>query len=82
MIIVCPFPIHREFSQQADLASRLYRKFTPMAQETATDIWDVMTKIQDRMIKTIRLHNFEKYISIAHKTNGNEFFHEVHFLFS
>ena len=36
-----------------------------------------MTKAQDRLIKTIRGRNFEKYISVAHKDNGDDFFLEV-----
>jgi hypothetical protein len=36
-----------------------------------------MTKAQERFIKTIRSRNFEKYISVAHKDNGDDFFHEV-----
>ena len=36
-----------------------------------------MTKAQDRLIKSIRTRNFEKFISVAHKDNGDDFFHEV-----
>jgi hypothetical protein len=36
-----------------------------------------MTKIHDRLIKNIRSRNFAKFISIAHKDNGEDFFQEV-----
>lgn len=77
MINVCPFPIQRELSQQTDLAARLYRESTPVTQMSATDIWDVMIKAHDKMTKIIRLYNFEKYIFVGHKDNGDDFFHGV-----
>ena len=36
-----------------------------------------MTKAKEKLIKNIRSKNFEKYISVAHKDNGEEFFDEV-----
>ena len=36
-----------------------------------------MTKAKDRLIKKIHSQNFEKFISVAHKDNGEDFFHEV-----
>ncbi len=70
----------REISSAADTAARLYREATPEAQRTATDVWNVMTKAQDRLIKSIRSRNFEKFISVAHKDNGDDFFNEVSLL--
>ena len=70
----------REISNAADTAARLYREQTPEALRSAPEIWDAMTKAQDRLIKTIRSRNFEKYISVAHKDNGDDFFDEVPFL--
>ena len=61
----------------ADTATTLYCEATPKALKGAPKIWDAMTKIQDRLIKNIRSHNFEKFISVAHKDNGDDFFHEV-----
>lgn len=52
--------------QQTVLVAWLYHKSTLAAQKIATNIWDVMTKPQNKMIKTIYLHNFEKYIYVAH----------------
>ena len=40
-------------------------------------VWDIMKKTQDRLIKSIRSQNFKKYISVAHKDNGEDFFYEV-----
>src|ERR1700737_4023975 len=40
-----------------------------------------MTKAQDKLIKSIRSQNFEKFISIAHKDNGKDFFYEVRLTF-
>jgi hypothetical protein len=67
----------REISAAADTVARLYRENTPEVWRSAPEIWDAITKAQDRLIKTIRSHNFEKYISVAHKDNGDDFFHEV-----
>ena len=36
-----------------------------------------MTKAQERMIKSICSRNFQKYISIVNKDNGNAFVSEV-----
>jgi hypothetical protein len=62
---------------QADLAVRHYRETTPVAERSATEIWNVMTKAQEKYIKSIRARSFEKYISVAHPDNGDDFFHEV-----
>jgi hypothetical protein len=67
----------REISVAADNAARVYRENTPEDRRFACEIWDAMTKAQERFIKTIRSRNFEKYISVAHKDNGDDFFHEV-----
>ena len=64
-----------------DLAVRHYREITPVAERTATEIWNVMTKAEERMIKSIRTRAFEKYISVAHPKNGDDFFHEVAFCY-
>jgi len=74
------FWFQREISQATDNAARLYRKRTPESLCSAPEIWDTMNKAQDKLIKTIRSGNFEKFISVAHKDNGKEFFYEV-FLF-
>ena len=72
--------MQRDISAQADLAVRHYRETTPVAERTATEIWDVMTKAQERMIKSIRARTFEKYISVTHPDNGEDFFHKVSLL--
>ena len=74
-ILICI--VQREISNAADIAARLYREATPEDRRSATEIWETMTKAQDRLIKTIRGRNFEKYISVAHKDNGDDFFLEV-----
>ena len=40
-----------------------------------------MTKAQEKLIKNIRTRNFEKFISVAHKDNGEDFFYEVRLRF-
>ena len=70
----------REISNVADTAARLYCEATPEALQSATKIWEAMTKAQDRLIKSIRSRNFEKFISVAHKDNGDDFFNEVSLL--
>ena len=37
----------------ADTAARLYREATPKDLMSAVEIWDAMTKAQDRLIKSI-----------------------------
>jgi len=71
--------VQREISNAADTAARRYRESTPHAQRTAPEIWDVMTKAQEKLIKSIRTRNFEKFISVAHKDNGDDFFNEVRY---
>jgi len=68
--------LQRDISLAADAAAIHYRESTPVHERTATDIWEVMTKAQEKAIKKLR-GGFEKYISVAHKDNGDEFFHEV-----
>ena len=60
-----------------DTAARLYREKTFEALMSATEIWDAMTKTQERLIKSIRFQNFEKFIFVAHKDNIDDFFLEV-----
>jgi hypothetical protein len=69
----------REISNAADIAARVYREATPEDRRSAPEIWDTMTKAQEKLIKNIRTRNFEKYISVAHKDNGEDFFNEVIF---
>jgi hypothetical protein len=40
-----------------------------------------MTKTQEKLIKSIRTRNFEKFIFVAHKDNGEDFFFEVRLRF-
>ena len=78
-----PFPciqicVHQsKISNAVDTAARLYREATPEDRGVALEIWDTMTKAHDRLIKNIRTRNFEKYISIAHKDNGKDYFLEA-----
>ena len=69
--------LQRDISAQADLALRHYHETTPVAERSPTEIWKVMSKAQERTIKSIRARSFEKYISVAHPDNGDVFFHEV-----
>jgi hypothetical protein len=66
-----------QISAASDTAARLYRENTPKALKSAPKIWKAMTKTQNRLIKTIRSRNFEKYIFVAYKDNGDDFFHKV-----
>ena len=75
---VCSF--QREISNASDIAARLYREATPEALRSSTEIWNAMTKAQEKLIKSIRSRNFEKFISVAHKDNGDDFFNEVSLL--
>ena len=83
MFMSVPYPtfcfFQREISNAADMAARLYREATPEALGSKIDIWDTMSKAQHRLIKSIRSRNFEKFISVAHKDNDDDFFNEVTF---
>ena len=69
--------VQKEISNAADTVARVYREATPDDRRSAPEIWDTMTKARDRLIKTIQSRNFEKYISVAHKNKGEDFFLEV-----
>ena len=70
----------RKLFAVVDAIDGLYCESTPVAQRTATNMWDVMTKAQDKMIKGILAQNFKKYISVAISNNDNDFFHKVPFI--
>ena len=72
--------MQRHILAQTDLAVRHYRETTPVAEMTATEVWNVMTKAQERTIKSTWALTFEKYISVAHPDNAEDFFHEVSLL--
>ena len=40
-----------------------------------------MLKAEQKMVKAIREKNFEKYVSVANKNNGDTYFDEVCLLF-
>jgi hypothetical protein len=48
---------------------------------SAIEIWDIMTKAQEKLIKSIRSRNFEKFNSVAYKDNGEKFFYKVRLRF-
>ena len=54
-----------------------YREATPAAERNALEVWEVMLKAQQKTVKAIRAKNFEKYLSVANKNNGDAFFDEV-----
>ena len=56
---------------------RHYRETTLVAERTATENSNVMTKVQERMIMSIWARTFVKHISVAHSDNGGDIFHEV-----
>ena len=71
--------IQKEISIAADAAIAAYWQSTPTADKTALEMWEVMKKAQDRMVKSIRAKNFEKYVFVANKHNGDASFDKVHF---
>ncbi len=70
----------REISNAANTATKLYREAIPKDHQSAFEICYTMIKAKVRLIKSIWSKKFKKYISIAHKDNGKEFFDEVHSL--
>ena len=67
----------RKISSAANAAARLFNETTPEDRRSALDIWDTMTKTQDRLIKSIWTRTIKKYISVAHNDNDKDFFNEV-----
>ena len=59
-----------------------YREATSAAEKNALEVWEVMLKAEQKTVKAIRAKNFEKYISMANKNNGDGFFDDVCLLFS
>ena len=58
-----------------------YWEATPAAEKNALEVWKVMLKAKQKMVKAICAKNFEKYISVANKINVDRFFNEVCLLF-
>ena len=54
-----------------------YREATPAVERNALEVWEVMLKAEQKTVKAIRAKNFEKYLSVANKNNGDAFFDEV-----
>ena len=54
-----------------------YREATPAAERNTLEVWEVMLKAEQKTVKAIRAKNFEKYLSVANKNNGDAFFDEV-----
>ena len=58
-----------------------YREATPTAKRNALEVWEVMLKAKQKTMKAIHAKNFEKYIFVAIKNNGDGFFDQVCLLF-
>ena len=58
-----------------------YREATLAVERNALEVWEVILKAEQKTVKAIRAKNFEKYISVANKNNGDTFFDEVYLLF-
>ena len=71
----------RELSVASDVAARAYKDKTSLEQRIAVRIWRAMINAEDKARKSIHSKSFEKYIAIANKKNGEEFFDEMHHLF-
>ena len=57
-----------------------YREATPAAERSALEVWEVILKAEQKTMKAIHAKNFEKYLSVANKNNGDAFFDEVSLL--
>ena len=58
-----------------------YPEATLAPQRNALEVWEVMLKAKQKTVMAIHVKNFEKYISMANKNNGDGFFDEVCLLF-
>lgn len=61
----------------SDEAARAYIQKTPKEEQTATEVWDAMTKASDNMVDSIKKKDFTKYLAIANPKNGDDFLGEV-----
>ena len=57
-----------------------YWEATPAAERNTLEVWEVMLKAEQKTVKAIRAKNFEKYLSVANKNNGDAFFEELSLL--
>ena len=57
-----------------------YREATPAVERNALEVWEVMLKAEQKTVKAIHAKNFEKYLSMANKNNGDAFFEKVSLL--
>ena len=57
-----------------------YREATPTVERNALEVWEVMLKAEQKTMKAIHAKNFEKYLSVAKKNNGDVFFDKVSLL--
>lgn len=64
-------------SQASDIAIRAYHETTKDEDRDPNETYDIMKDAQEKLIKSIRQRNFEKYISVADSRNGEDFFMEV-----
>jgi hypothetical protein len=61
----------------SDEAARAYIQKTPKEEQTATEVWDAMTKASDNMVDSIKKKDYTKYLAIANPKNGDDFLGEV-----
>ena len=61
----------------SDEAARVYMEKTSREDQTASGIWDAMTKASDNMVQAIAKKDFTKYLAIANPKNGDDFLAEV-----
>ena len=64
-----------------DVVARAYKDEIPSKEHSTVGIWRAMVAAEDRARKSMRTKSFEKYVSVANKKHGQEFFDEVPLLF-
>ena len=50
---------------------------TPVDEQSASAVWDVMNEASERMVEAIKKKDFTKYLAIANPKNGDDFLNEV-----
>ena len=75
------YQIYKKISIAADVTVAGYREATPAIERNALEVWKVMLKAEQKMVKAKLAKNFEKYISVANMNNEDGFFDEVCLLF-
>ena len=72
--------MQREVVVGIDEACRIYNETTPSLERSEQGLGEVISKTHTKIIKSIRIKEFEKLLAVADPGNGMEFLEEVYFI--